>query len=59
MGFSGTSYGIDWGDGTIETLSTTTPSHTYGSIGDKTVKITGGLQRFWIDDPGVDDGRYA
>jgi hypothetical protein len=31
---------IDWGDGTVESLSVNNPSHTYATAGDKIIKIT-------------------
>lgn len=33
-------YEVDWGDGTIETLTTNAPTHTYSSAGEYTIKIT-------------------
>jgi surface protein len=32
---------IDWGDGSIEPIVSTTPSHTYASSGDYTIKMSG------------------
>ena len=33
-------YEVDWGDGTVETLTTTAPTHTYSSAGEYTIKVT-------------------
>ena len=33
-------YEVDWGDGTVETLTTNNPTHTYSSAGEYTIKIT-------------------
>jgi len=33
-------YTVDWGDGTVETLTTTAPTHNYSSAGSYTIKIT-------------------
>ena len=32
-------YRVDWGDGSVETLTTTSPTHTYSSPGQYTIKI--------------------
>lgn len=32
---------IDWGDGTIESNPSASPSHTYDTPGDYTIKISG------------------
>ena len=33
-------YEVDWGDGSTESLTTNTPTHTYSSAGEYTIKIT-------------------
>ena len=33
-------YEVDWGDGTVETLTTAAPTHTYSSAGQYTIKVT-------------------
>lgn len=33
-------YEVDWGDGTIESLTTNNPTHTYSSAGEYTIKVT-------------------
>jgi PKD repeat protein len=44
---------IDWGDGTIEPIASTTPSHTYASIGNYTIKMSG-ITRFYNNVPNSD-----
>lgn len=33
-------YEVDWGDGTVQTLTTNTPTHTYSTTGKYTIRIT-------------------
>ena len=33
-------YEVDWGDGTVQTLTTNTPTHTYSNTGKYTIRIT-------------------
>ena len=37
---------VDWGDGTVEKITTSTPSHTYAIAGDYTIKISS-MTRFY------------
>ncbi|MCD8313679.1 MAG: leucine-rich repeat protein [Bacteroidales bacterium] len=43
---------VDWGDGTVETVTSTKPAHTYSSFGEHTVSIIGtvtGLSSYNLD----------
>ena len=33
-------YGVDWGDGTVQSYTSTAPTHTYASADTYTIKIT-------------------
>ena len=37
---------VDWGDGTVEEITSETPLHTYGSAGEYVVTISGEVSRF-------------
>ena len=51
---TGYSYTVDWGDGTSDTMTYTgTASHTYATIGEYDVKITGTFPRIYFNN--VDD----
>ena len=52
---------IDWGDGTVETVSgdDPDPSHTYASDGTYTVEITGTFPRMYLDVHGQGEGDAA
>jgi hypothetical protein len=46
-------YRVDWGDGSVETLTTTSPTHTYSSPGQYTIKINpeeGSIYRPYFND---------
>ena len=49
----GFNYFIDWGDGTIEELTTTSPSHVYASAGDYTVRIQGAFPSIHLNGDAV------
>ncbi|KAF3978686.1 MAG: BspA family leucine-rich repeat surface protein, partial [Methylococcales symbiont of Iophon sp. n. MRB-2018] len=42
-------YTIDWGDGTIEEVTDSNPTHTYGAAGDYTVTATNTITRFYLN----------
>jgi surface protein len=44
-------YDIDWGDGTVESLSGS-QTHTYGSAGNYVIQVTGGLTRISFNNGG-------
>ena len=52
---------IDWGDGTVETVSgdDPDPSHTYASDGTYTVEITGTFPRMYLDVHALGEGDAA
>ena len=50
---------IDWGDGTVHLDTTCRQTHTYAEAGTHTVSISGGLERFHLDDQRPSASRLA
>ena len=50
---------IDWGDGTVHVDTSCRQTHTYAEAGTHTVSISGGLERFHLDDQRPNAGRLA
>ena len=50
---------IDWGDGTVHLDTYCGQTHTYAANGNHTVSISGGLERFHLDDQQPNAGRLA
>ena len=50
---------IDWGDGTVYADTYCRQTHTYVEAGTHTVSISGGLERFHLDDQRPNAGRLA
>ena len=50
---------IDWGDGTVHLDTSCRQTHTYAEAGTHTVSISGGLERFHLDDQQPNAGRLA
>ena len=49
-------YTIDWGDGTVETITTdASPTHTYAAVGTQTITITGQFPRIYFNNSGDKD----
>ena len=46
---------IDWGDTTVETITTVSPSHTYAVAGSYQIKINGEMSLFAFNDTGSKD----
>lgn len=53
LGASVYDYTIDWGDGTIENINVTTAqTHTYPTVGEYTIKISGSFPRIYFNNGG-------
>ena len=50
---------IDWGDGTVHVDTSCRQTHTYAEAGTHTVSISGGLERFHLDDQRPNADRLA
>ncbi|KAF3978795.1 MAG: BspA family leucine-rich repeat surface protein, partial [Methylococcales symbiont of Iophon sp. n. MRB-2018] len=46
-------YTINWGDGTIEAVTSSNPTHIYGAAGDYTVTATNTIDRFYLNNNGM------
>lgn len=56
---TGYNYTIDWGDGTIEPLTTGNPSHVYVSAGTHTITITGDFPRIFMNGNAADRNKLV
>lgn len=46
---------IDWGDGTVETVTTVSPTHTYATAGAYQIAVTGTMTRIYFNNGGDKD----
>ena len=56
---TGRNCNIDWGDGTVHLDTYCGQTHTYAANGTHTISISGGLERFHLDDQRPNAGRLA